>query len=326
MSDYDGMFPPEDEIKARGDVWYTLVQRLEALNDIENDETDICFNDILDYDDDDDDNDVQCEETNIDSDNDDDHFLDENKDKIIQLVDQKKKFFTEKGLFETLNFQGMNWIQSKISQSFLGSGSFGQTSYSQHHEFSIFTFSNSSQMSFSNSSLMQQAPANFFNPILRTNSMQTIYGMPPMGQPQLEPKPRSISTNSFAENYKNPNIRAIEDVVKCSSLQNKKNYPTSSSSDERSDQQRSRFKKVKRNHQPIRKIIPKPKFKTIIISSESESDFINETLKSRKSQNSMSVAPKIQLNSDPDKTLTKEDVLPSQRHHKTASGEFLFYL
>lgn len=349
MSDFEKLLPTEEEIRARGNGWMKLLETYENNPDEANDEIDFRFDDILDYEEDDYDNDNAgplCEESKYDSDDSQNDTLNENKDKIILFIEQKKKCFFEKGLFDTLNFfgqnQGMNWMQqSNFSQSYVGSGNFGHTSVSHHlQNISVFTFSNNSQISFSNCSnnnlLMQPPPSNFFNPMLRNNSLQSICEIPTISQPQLDFKQRSLSTNSFRNNYKNSNISAIEDVIKCSSSRNKENvrknvYSTSDSSSD--SPQRNRVKKLKQYYKGNKtKVSPTTEYKTenFEISSESETEFINETVKPLKPE-CIPVEPTIVRNkvlnsSDPDKTITEGDTHPSRRHYnKTGKFRFFFY-
>lgn len=355
MSDYEDIIPTEEVILERENNWLNCFKKYENLNDIANDATDISFEDILDYEEDKYHSEEMCKESTDDSD--DENNLNENKDKILAVAEKRKKIFNEKGLFKKLNFfdqsQGhhsMNWMQSNFSQSF----GFGHTAVSHHRqEISVFHYSNNSQMSFSNyfnNTSVMQTP-NFYNPLLRNNSLQSINALQPIDQRELDCRQRSFSTDSFRKNDKNFNLRSTEDVkvnydLPSSGNRNKENCQRkihtscdSSGSDNRS-QHNNRIKKTTKNGKS--KKLKESSIKAIeklndifIISSESDSDLTVIKKNNGKKQNihrseinlakngvptsefierdRVKISKKEVLNFDADKTLTEDDKMPPIR-------------
>lgn len=366
MSDYEDIIPTEEVIIEREDSWLKYFTKYGNLDDKANEATDISFEDILDYEEDKDDPEKMCTESKYDSD-DENNKLNEKKDEILMVAVKRKKIFNEKGLYDKLNFfdqnQGhhsMNWMQSNFSQSF----GFGQhASVSLHRqEISVFHYSNNSQMSFSNyfnNTSVMQTPHNFYNPLLRNNSLQSINVLQPIDKRELDFRQRSFSTDSFRKNPKNSNLAAIEDVkvngdLSSTGVRNNLNcqrqiHTSCDSSDiENRSQQRNRIKKTTKNYKSKKtnEAIQKPQ-QIFVLSSESDSELTVTKKDNGKKQNihrseinlagkyiptsesierdRIKITEKEVFNFDADKTLTEDKMPPSRGRSQKTTGEWFFY-
>lgn len=373
MSDYEDIIPSAEVIKERETEWLNFFVKFKQFNDESNDSSDLHYDDIFDYKEDKDNMEIMCEVSKDDSD-DENNNLNENKDKILAIAEKRKKIFNEMGFFEKLNFfdsnqghQSMNWMQSNFSQSYLDSDGFGRTSH-HRQEISVFHFSNQNlngQIPFSNyfnnSSVMQNQTPNFYNTLLRNNSLQSINGIQPIDKRDLDFRQRSFSTDSFRKNDKTSNLRAIEGV-NCRGSENKENRPReihtySDSNDSFSSlnysQQRNRIKKTKKKYKTNKtrespKEILKSEEIIFLISSESDSDLIaNKKVNGKKTiihksdvdvklikdyfkipkSTEMKRVKTDALNFESDKTSTEGDkMVPSRGLSEKELGECLFFI